>query len=497
MTKTSNYWDKRAIQRLSSAEKTSEEYIKRIKRIYNQAYKNIDEEIAKVYENYSKDTGVDVQKLKELLTRSETKKTWKQMQRQGLDKYIKNNYKSRISRLEQIQAQIYAKTKQIYPKEELEQTMCYQGVINDSYYKTVYDTQMGTGYDFGFNKIDNRLIDRLLNERWSGKNYSERIWRNTDILADNLSQLIGGAMLSGQSIEKTARQLRERFDVAKVYAERLVCTETNHFNNEADAMAYEEMGIDKYVFVATLDSRTSLICQSMDNKVFEYKERKKGSNYPPLHPNCRSTTRGYIDEEVEKTIKRRATNPITGETEVIDNMSYKEWMKRYGLSANNSTNTLDRHPKPKLLGNINVKDNKEINNILKNYEKIIKNDTIENAIVITKKGEIYQCFGNANNVWVDIDLGKELNGAIVTHNHPKDETYFGFSEQDIKLFEKYDLESLRGVDYKYVYELNRNKKTVLKYPTFDTDDVGLEHIKSIDYAIKNNIYYMRWKNDKK
>lgn len=202
MAKTSTYWDKRAVKRLSEAEKSSEKYIKRVKAIYEQAYKDIDKQLVSVYRNYSNDTGLDVQKLKELLTRSETKKTWEQMKRQGLDKYIKNNYKSRITRLEQIQAQIYAKAKQIYPKEELEQTMCYKGVINDSYYKAIYDTQMGTGYDFSFNKIDKNMTTALLNENWSGVNYSQRIWGNTDILADSLSQVLGGALLSGQSIEK-------------------------------------------------------------------------------------------------------------------------------------------------------------------------------------------------------------------------------------------------------------------------------------------------------
>lgn len=338
MAKSSSYWDKRAIKRLSEAEKTSETYIKRIKNIYDQAYKNIDKEIARVYKNYSKETGLDVPKLKELLTRSETKKTWEQMKRQGLDKYIKNNYKSRISRLEQIQAQIYAKAKQIYPKEELEQTMCYKGVINSSYYKTVYDTQMGTGYDFSFNKIDNNLFNSILNEKWSGANYSERIWGNTDILADSLSQVLGGALLSGQSIEKTTKQIKDRFNVSKYYAERLVRTETNHFNNEADAMAYEEMGINKYVFVATLDNRTSEICQNMDNEVFDYKDKEVGVNFPPLHPNCRSKTRGYLGEEAEKTLKRRARNPITGKNEVIDNISYKDWLKENKLINNNEKN---------------------------------------------------------------------------------------------------------------------------------------------------------------
>lgn len=336
---TSNYWDKRAIKRLTDAEKYSEKYINRVKRVYNQAYKDIDRELTSIYRNYSKETGLDTQKLKELLTRSETKKTWEQMKRQGLDKYVKENYKARISRLEQLQAQIYAKAKMIYPKEELQNTLCYKGVINESYYKTMYDTQMGTGYAFNFATIDDNMIEALLKDPWSGQNYSQRIWGNTDILADSLSEILGGAMLSGQSIERTAKQIRDRFNVSKYYAERLIRTETNHFNNEVDAMAYEEMGLDKYVFVATLDSRTSEICQLMDNKVFKFSEREEGVNYPPLHPNCRSKTRAYLGAEEEKNLQRRARNPFTGQTEIIPNMSYKQWAKQYNdntLKLNNN-----------------------------------------------------------------------------------------------------------------------------------------------------------------
>ena len=374
MTKSSNYWDKRALRRLTEAEKLSEEHIKRIKRIYEQAYRDVAKEIERTYKAYSKNTGLDVEKLRELLTKKETDKVWKTLKRQGLDKYIKNNYKARISRLEKVQAQIYAKAKMIYPKEELENTMCYNGVINNSYYKSVYDTQMGTGYDFSFSKIDKNMTDLLLNEKWSGLNYKQRIWKNTDYLAEALSYTLGGAMLSGQSIQKTARQIKERFRVSKYYAERLVRTETNHFNNEADAMAYEQMGVKKYVFVATLDSRTSAICQSHDNKVYNFKDKKVGENYPPLHPNCRSKTRGYISEEVERTLKRRARNPQTGKTELIGNISYSEWAKKNGLVtkqvASKSKTTKTEAPKRNDKPVIKVTDlptqmrasNKELNN---------------------------------------------------------------------------------------------------------------------------------------
>lgn len=396
--KSSNYWDKRAIERMTTAEKQSEAYISRIKEMYNQAFKNIDGEIARVYKNYSKETSLDVEKLKELLTTKETSKTWKDLKRQGLDKYIKENYKSRISRLEQIQAQIYAKAKQIYPKEELQNTMCYKGVINNSYYKAVYDTQIGTGYDFSFNKIDNNLLNTLLNEKWSGKNYSERIWENTDILADSVSKIVGGALLSGQGIEKTTKQIKDRFNVSKYYAERLVRTETNHFNNEADAMAYEEMGVKEYVFVAVLDSRTSEICQANDNKKYLYKDREVGVNYPPLHPNCRSTTRGYLGEEAEKQLKRRARNPLTGKSELIDNMSYKEWLdknvkdygqetidKSYKKVKNKASDKVQYNYYKKYLGK-DIKNFEIFTDIKYNNKK--KWENIKSYVDISRKGNM-------------------------------------------------------------------------------------------------------------
>lgn len=377
--KSSNYWNKRAIERMTTAEKQSEAYIKSIKEMYNQTFKNINEEIAMIYKNYSKETGLDVEKLKELLTAKETSKTWKNLKRQGLDKYIKENYKSRISRLEQIQAQIYAKAKQIYTKEELQNTICYKGVINNSYYKAIYDTQIGTGYDFSFNKIDNNLLNTLLNEKWSGKNYSERIWGNTDILANSVSKIVGGALLSGQGIEKTTKQIKDRFNVSKYYAERLVRTETNHFNNEADARAYEEMGAKEYVFVAVLDSRTSEICQVNDNKKYLYKDRKVGVNYPPLHPNCRSTTRGYLGEEAEKQLKRRARNPLTGKSELIDNMSYKEWINKNNITKNNELNkSLKITSKNDIITPSNLLD--KLNIDIKDYKAFGKYDPFNNDI---------------------------------------------------------------------------------------------------------------------
>ena len=86
MAKPSNYWDKRAIKRLTDAEKQSEAYIKRIQKMYDQANRNIQRDVENIYANYSKATGLDVQSLKTLLTKTETEKLCDELRAKGLDK---------------------------------------------------------------------------------------------------------------------------------------------------------------------------------------------------------------------------------------------------------------------------------------------------------------------------------------------------------------------------------------------------------------------------
>ncbi len=127
-------------------------------------------------------------------------------------------------------------------------------------------------------------------------------------------------------------EIRQRFNVGSFYAERLIRTETNHFENETEFIAYQEMGIDQYVFVATLDGRTSDMCRSHDGQIYKMSERQEGYNYPPLHPFCRSTVRGYIGKDYEPKM-RSARNKLGGKY-FVPNMSYNEWIKDVQFNPN-------------------------------------------------------------------------------------------------------------------------------------------------------------------
>ena len=68
----------------------------------------------------------------------------------------------------------------------------------------------------------------------------------------------------------------------------LVRTSVNQVSNVATQQTYKANRniTDNFMFVATLDSRTSLVCAANDGKEFSYDD----GPVPPLHFNCRSTT---------------------------------------------------------------------------------------------------------------------------------------------------------------------------------------------------------------
>ena len=63
---------------------------------------------------------------------------------------------------------------------------------------------------------------------------------------------------------------------------------------------------------------------------------------------------------------------------------------------------------------------------------------------------------------IDFDMlpNKELYNAIVIHKHPKIETYFTFSLDDINFFLENKLSELYGFDHKYEYVMKPKEETI-------------------------------------
>lgn len=122
---------------------------------------------------------------------------------------------------------------------------------------------------------------------WSGEaDFSQRIWQNTDKLADYLNNDIANGFARGDSYERLIKNVRSRFiNVAKNDAYRLVYTEGTYVMNESSAAVFEK-DFEDYEFQVA-DSNACPVCKALNGKKFKFSQRVPGRNFPPMHPWCR------------------------------------------------------------------------------------------------------------------------------------------------------------------------------------------------------------------
>jgi SPP1 gp7 family putative phage head morphogenesis protein len=236
-------------------------------------------------------------------------------------------YEYRMRRLNALLANTRKMMQELYGITLNDTTEFLRNIIPEAYYHTIFDVAQGAGEQPVFSAVNTRLIDKIVNDQWSGKNYSQRIWWNTSKLSEDVQQLLTTAAMSGESIYKTSRRLSERFGESMNNSIRLIRTETTYACNQAEMASYKSLDIDRYKFVATLDTRTSTICQKLDGKVFETKDAQAGKNLPSMHPNCRSTTIPYFEDGMPEI--RAARDKDGNRIKVPADMTYPEWYEKY------------------------------------------------------------------------------------------------------------------------------------------------------------------------
>ncbi|MGL5426663.1 MAG: minor capsid protein, partial [Cetobacterium sp.] len=276
--------------------------------------------------------------------------------------------KVRFQRYEELEAQMqYQALKLSQSTQNIVQEHLTE-IIPEVYTRSIFEIQKGIGIGASFNQINPMTIESIINTPWNTKNFSGRIWDNKSILIQNLRRTILGGVMQGQEFKRMSQQLQKQMGGEFYKARRILETETTYVLEKAKEESYNELGIENYIFIATLDNRTSEACQKMDGKVFRNKDRLPGINVPPLHPFCRSALAPCVEGLEDATRIARADS---GETyKVPANMTYEEWLKKYP-------------------GDGIIKENKEAKNLRKNADKIkskIKDIGVKGVVDIPPKG---------------------------------------------------------------------------------------------------------------
>lgn len=325
---------------MDKAEKQADQFDK----VYREAKTYLDNEINKIFDKFQRDYGLSQVDARQVLKNMKDKKDLNELRKvlearpndPNIQRLLADldspAYSFRMKRLERLSDDLDRMRESIYHSEKTGSDAFYSDLMKDSYYKATFDLQQQTGLAYGFSGLPESEIKHLQSFSWvgDGSTYSTNIWKNTGKLTSSIKDELLMSLMTGRDIRETAQAIAERFNVGQNDARRLVRTESAFFHNQMELLSYEEADIEKYIFVAVLDKRTSRICQEHDNQVYDRDKAVPGVNYPPMHPWCRSTTVGYDEDADYSKLKRRARNPKTGKVEYVPaDMTYKEWYSKY------------------------------------------------------------------------------------------------------------------------------------------------------------------------
>ena len=167
--------------------------------------------------------------------------------------------------------------------------------------------------------------------------------------------------------------------------------------------------------------------------------------------------------------------------------------ERIGLAASDGVGIVFPHDPPVELDPVDIKNQAAVTARIEAFERAARNYSTEHALVITRDGRVFECFGNERAVWPGADLPGMLEGAHITHNHVKEYTEYSLSKDDRIMFLENGLSVLRGTDFKYTYQMDRSGLADTMPDGLDPENV--QHEKRIEEAKMLGFGYRRWEND--
>ena len=353
------YWIKRAEDVLVAGEKTELQYEKELTAAYKATLQEIRKEINAFYTKYAEEQEISLATARKRLSPSQLKdfqtmhnKYLAEAERYGLDpayqKHLRNlSGKAYISRLQELSSNIRHQVELLAGRNKNAVETVLQDGFEDSFYRTLFNVQKQAKIGVSFTQPGKEQLEAAVKEKWLESNYSDRIWADKNRLVSQLNQIIPREFVRGRGPVAMGRELAQKMNTSYNNAVRLARTEMNHISNKGTMEAYKKSKVvSEYEYVATLDSRTSDICASMDGKIFKLSEAQSGINMPPLHPHCRSTTIPHFpkDEIGANIIDRIARDENDKSYFVGEDVTYKEWTEKYA-SASYAKKVLEQEKK--------------------------------------------------------------------------------------------------------------------------------------------------------
>lgn len=336
------YWKQRFTQLEAAQNRKGATAYLEMEKQYKAAQNELEAQIVRWYQRFANSNGISLAQAKQWLKGqdlAEFKWDVKEYIKYGKENAINGAWmqelenassKFHISRLEALQIQTQNSLETMFAQQMGTMKKALSDVYASGYYHTAYTVQQGFGLGWDIAGLDQAQIEKVLSKPWAvdGYNFSTRIWNSKTKLIGEVHNELSKNLLTGADPQKAIDSLAKKMGTSKSNAGRLVMTEQAYFSSAAQKDCFNDLDVEEYEIVATLDSHTSDICRSLDGKVFKMSDYKPGVTAPPFHVYCRSTTAPHFKDNFD--VGERAARGADGKTYyVLDDVTYSEWKKAF------------------------------------------------------------------------------------------------------------------------------------------------------------------------
>lgn len=338
--KNSEYWRDRLIEIKKRQIHADNSYLGALEVEYKMALRSLTEDIETWYARLAKNNDISLAEARKLLSANELEEfhwTVQEYIKHGKENGISHDWNKQlenasarvhISRFDALKTQIRGELEKLNTVQTEGLNAHLSKTFTETYYRTAYEIQTGTGVGVQLNRFSAGNVERVLKRPWTpDKNtFRDRCWTNKEKLISELETGIAQTLIRGDSPDLLIRRISEKFGVEMHKAATLVATESAYFASIAEDECYRDLGVEEYEINAVLDSGTCTECGGLDGKVFDMKDHAIGATSPPFHPRCRCDKVPYFDDMPgERFARDDEGNAIS----VPGDMKYSEWKEKF------------------------------------------------------------------------------------------------------------------------------------------------------------------------
>ena len=193
----------------------------------------------------------------------------------------------------------------------------------NSYYTNAFVFELG-GLKPNFKIQRDEFINAIVNKKFHGDSFSDKIWTNKAKMIDKLQSEILNNLRGQTHIDQAIRNIQKEFNVSAFQSKRLFVTELARVQSEGHDEIARSAGIKRQLFDVTLDHKTSELCRGYDGTEWDINDPLKP--IPPLHVFCRSALIDLTDSWQFTTKRDNETK------ELIPYKKYNEWLDDKGVA---------------------------------------------------------------------------------------------------------------------------------------------------------------------